>query len=261
MAYRRFGRRRFRKKRWYVSAGANLPFIGKTNVSFGSGAKSKQKRAMYSIAKKVVRSTVEPKRFINRLDEETGLTQNTVYTHNITELITKGTDDDNRIGERIHLKNLLVDYEVHGVFAGNALYDGYHKQFRILVIKSRHEFSTSGWDSGATFGSTELFEHGHVNHFMKGPILKENVTVLFDKCITYQHPSKTDVNISNKNGVFNVPLDCTYQYNDQFATSSTFGKNWNLYLVLIPHIPGGTTAESMQSEFNFAYHINFSDTK
>lgn len=259
MAYRRFGRRRFHKKRWYVSAGANLPFIGKTNVSFGSGTKSKQKRAMYSIAKKVVRSTVEPKRFINNINEQTQLLQNTIYTHNVTELIVKGTDDDNRIGERMHLKNLLIDYQFHGVQTGEAVWKGFKKQARLLVLRSRHEFTTSGWGSG--FGSTELMEQQHVNHFMKGPILKENVTVLHDSLITYQSGSLTDKAVSCKQGVINIPLNCTFQYNDQFATSSTFGKNWNLYIILIPHIPGGTTSANSESEFNFGYHVNFSDTK
>lgn len=254
-----FRRNRFRRrKRWYFSAGAKLPFIGKTNVSFGSGTKArKSKRAMYSIAKKVVRSTVEPKRFIYAINEVTNWTQNTIYTHNIMQLIAKGTDDDNRIGERIHLKNLLIDYQLHGVYQGNAVYDGYFKQVRFLVIRARQEHTGTDWISG--FGSSDIFEQNHVNHFMKGPLLKENITVLYDKLITFEKPSKTDYNVSVKQGVINIPLNCTFQYND-ISTSIT-GKWWNLYLVAIPHIPGGSTAQTMSMESNIGYHLNFSDTK
>lgn len=259
---RRFGYKK-RGKRWYFNAGANLPFVGRTNVSFGTG--SKQKRSMYNIAKKVVRSTVEPKRFIYNINGVTDTTQNTIYTHNISQLIAKGTDDHQRIGERIHLKNLFVSMTAIAVNQGlePQVYDKYPKQYRLLVLKARQEHTGTDWISG--FGSTELFEHEdsvspNPNHFMKGPIQKENVTVLASKTVTF-HKSSDDSGMYRtfNQQVFNVPLNMSFQYND--VSTSILGKWYNLYLVLIPHIPGGSTAASMESEFNLAYHLNWSDTK
>jgi len=262
MVYRkRFGRKAVRKgKRWYFNAGAKLPFVGRTHVSFGTG--SKQKRSMYNIAKKVVRSTVEPKRFVYAIDGVNDLTQATVYTHNITQLIAKGTDDVNRIGERIHFKNLLVDMTAIAIRQGldPQVWQNYQKQYRLMVVKSRKEYTGTDWLSGASFGSTELFESTNPNHFMTGPVLKENVTVLHSSLITYQKSGDDSENYRTFNShSFNVPLNCTFQYNDQ--STSILGKWWNLYLILIPHIPGGTTSGAMESEFNLHYHINFSDTK
>lgn len=243
-------RRRLGGKRTFVKKGKRIVHAKRGNKN----------KSMLNLVKRAIRSTVEPKRFVYAINEVLNLHQNIVYTHNITEGIVKGTDDMNRIGERIHFKNLFVDFQALSLNDTSGVIDNYLKMFRILVIKSRDEFSTSDWSTSG-FAASDLFEHNEANHFMRGPLLKENVTVLHDSMHQYSKGSSQDAYVSCKNGVFNVPLNCTYQYNDIFATSSTFGKWWNLYLVLIPHVPGGSTDASIESEFTVGYHINFTDTK
>lgn len=247
---RRYGRR----KRWHFNASANLPFVGKTRVAFGSGKARAQKRAMYKIARTVVRKTTTPKQFINT---KLGLapTAHTMYTYNVLDQITKGTDDENRIGEHIHLKNFLLNIQTTSSQIDQAVDNGVEKYMRIIALTDNAQYTGSGYP-GTGFGYSDLFQHNDKTLNMVSPILKENVTVLKDRVykICDGNLSKT---IQSKHIKFNVPLNRNFVYQD----GSTYGKTWNLYIVVIVDVPTVTPATYINSVYSWGSHLNFSDTQ
>lgn len=255
MVYRRRIRPRHgRRKRWYFKAGANLPIIGKTNIALGT---SKAKRSMYAIAKKVVRSNLEPKRNIGKIDNFAPLNAG-IYTFNPMELILKGTDDVNRIGERIFLKNMQVGFSILNVQDQvNADY-GHQKDIRIMLIKSKDNLTTGGtWASG--FGSTTLFQQSLIGYNMITPINKERVSVLFDRKYKITD-GDTAKKATTKWIKFNIPLDQSFQFDDQ--GSSVYSKWGNLYLVFVIMANGLASAAALPgTSMNMEYHINFADSK
>lgn len=260
MVRRSFNRRRAypQRKRWYFNAGANLPIVGKTNVSFGSGTK----KAIRSIAKQVVRNTVEPKRWNYEINNKDNFTNGTIYCFNIMENIVKGTDDVNRLGERIHLKNLLVKYNFEGDHVSNGGANtsfGRQLYFRIMLVGLKENITTAGDWSSATLGASTLFENYNIGHLMMSSVNKEKVTVFSDK--------KICVNTGDANKVYWTKyhtlaktLDKSFQYDDQ--STSTFSKGLNYYLVVIPYESQTASSTNLPVlNMTTTMHLNFSDTK
>lgn len=253
--YRRKSTRSYgRKKRWYVNAGANLPFVGKTNVSFGT---TKRARSLNATIKKVVRNTTAPKSYEEDiLNTFTGgLKNNTIFTTNLSGQIVQGTDDDDRIGDVIHLKYLSMKGRLSQTLT-DATERHYPTWWRFLLIKSDKEYTT-GNAFGTGFGGTDLFKpYSTGSQLIYIPIDRQNVTVL--KQWEYKMQSNTTLNSHTKICDLSTKLDMTIKFKD----GTIFGKNNNLYLVVIfSNVNKATSDAIADSGLDLAWHVDFSDTK
>lgn len=158
-----------------------------------------------------------------------GMTQNTIYTNNITAQVAIGTTNSARQGDEIYLIGLKVRLNYYT----DANANGY--QFRTLVVMSTEEF-----DFGAGFGAglseTELFLPNTGDTLQTNAIINPKaVTVLHDETIDINSQVAAARDIGSTN--FYVPLKKKFTYQ---SAGAVFGKKQNLYLVCIGSAFGAT---------------------
>lgn len=258
---RSFRRRRFpirRRKRWSLSGHIKTPFGYSAGLSFNS-KRGLQKRAMYGIAKKVVRNTVLPKTkeqaqfnvFVGGPQPKSG----TIYTHNFLKYITQGTSDDDRVGDEIYVKNIAMNLKLSQTTT-NAN-EKWHSMFwRVMVVSTPKEHNTTNFDSG--IGTSDIFhDFTDGNQIVAISVDKDlSCKVLFDK--TYKLQTNSTITSMSKNCKINVNVNKPFRYKE----GTVFGKYNNYYLLLIPLNENIATGIILNdSSCDLAYHINFSDSK
>lgn len=215
----RFGQKGGRlRKRWYLNAGATLPFVGKTTLSMGS---SKFKRSVAAI----VRRQEDP---LHKLWSKVGtaqpsqsMTHLTMYTVNLTGNIPQGTNDNSRQGDTIHLEAIKFKLLFDTVTSTNK---AAQKQYRVMIVKHDAEYLGGSDSFGSGLGATEIF-HGN-NAPAYEQINSKLCTVLYDKLITVTPQISANNYLSCLSEIirFNSPFI--------YKTGTNFGKMFNYYLVV-----------------------------
>jgi hypothetical protein len=242
-----------KRRRWSIAAGVRLP------GGYGGNIKFNSKRAMYGIAKKAIHSTIAPKKFESG-DLAFVTPQNrTLYEYNITQHITKGLEDENRVGERIYLKNLAINGYIDRNNAEGQSGRGTDVKYRILVVKHKTQISHAINTWASAIGASQLFEDYVSNALvMSIPTERDICNVLFDKVYTasgslnYER-NQTDFRI-------NVPLNTSYQYDDN-STNPVAGKYNALYMFLWMDNTAMATSAALPLSGNMKFHLNFVDSK
>jgi len=197
----------------------------------------KRKFGSRSFSLKKAIDNTKPAKHCPATDITTGTgtcTHNTIYTWGPSELISKGTGDDQRIGDHVQLEALKLHYKVES----NAAYDS-AVQFRIITCFSGEEFNVPA-TLGSGLAASELFVTGASAWQVLGVCNPKAVTVLDDRTINLNN-SITAVS-DLESCFYTVRLGTKLDYQ---TAGSIYGKLRNLYVVVIASIDGGTTGTTV----------------
>lgn len=234
-----------RRKRWYFQAGANLPFLGKTTVGFGT---TKGKRSLKNIVKNVVRNQMEESKHITFYANQTQ-THNTIYTLNPLGTITNSTSSSGMIGDSIFLSGLKIKLylEQDNTFVQNS-------HVRFMIVEHDADYLSGGTNWGSGLGSSELFQPNTATTItLNGLHNAKLVNVLFDKTYGFTKDQATGA----KSKIADIFLKLNKKFT--FKTGTGYGKFRNLYFVTIGHVPGGTTGTSVTNYINISTDLIFKD--
>jgi len=173
-------------------------------------------------------------------------THNTIYTWGPSQTIAKGTGDDQRIGDHVQLEALKLHYKVES----NAAFDS-AVQYRIITLWSGEEFNVPV-TLGSGLSASELFVTGSSAWQVLGVCNPKAVTVLDDRTINLNN-SITGVSDLESN-FYTVQLGQKLDYQ---TAGSIYGKNRNLYVVVIGSIDGGTTGTTVTGNILFNADLIF----
>lgn len=156
------------------------------------------------------------------------MTHNSIYTNNLTAQVTAGTTNEDRQGDGIYMQGLKVT----GNFISAVTAGAY--RYRVMVLTSSQEYNFGiGFGNGLTV--TEIFQPNSGTSIRPSAIVNSKaVTVLHDEQfdINSQIAATSDI-VSTE---FYVPLKRKFLYQED---GGIFGKNKNLYLVIIGYVAGG----------------------
>jgi len=177
------------------------------------------------------------------------MTHQTIYTSNMTALITQGDGNTNRDGDGVHLTALKVKGVIHTAAASGAFC------YRVLVGWSGEEYNVTGSNAGLT--STELFLPSQGGaFFVTANVNPKAFTCIHDELIDINSLIATTADL--KTIAFNVKINQKFLYQ---ASASTFGKTRNLYVVVIGGVVGGTSGTTSCGSFFFDTDLVFQDMK
>lgn len=235
----------YKKKRWYVNASANLPFVGKTSFAMGN----KTKRSIISL----VRNRLEDPLHKLWNDVQTTILYNGIYTLNLTGNIPQGTTDNTRTGDNIHLEALKFRCYI-AKLNGVVTNPNQARKFRILLYKSDVASGQSVDTFTAAVGSTQIF-HQPCSIVENGMVNSKLVTLLYDKSITMNAQVTNTSQLISFNET--IPIKQTFTY----KTGQNYGKDVNYYLSVMVYEPGAVAGTTNCGVFTFQGDLIFKDSK
>jgi len=174
-------------------------------------------------------------------------THNSMYTFGPSQNIARGTANDQRIGDSVHLLSL----KIAGFVISNPLLNK-AVEFRIMTLWSGEEYSvpvTLG--SGLTAG--EVFLTSTTPGWApNGMINPKAVTLLDDRTITLNNSISAVADLESFS--YSVPLNCDFDFQ---SSGSTFGKTRNLYVVVLASIVDGVTGTTNWGLTNLSADLIF----
>jgi len=197
--------------------------------SYTTVTQKRRRPANSSTLKQVIRST-QPAKHCPINDSTATLTHNTLLTLGPTQFISVGSGRDQRIGDGIHLLSMKVSGIVTSVAASTA-----STQFRIITLWSGEEY-TSAANFASGLGNSEIFVNSGLAWQPNAISNPKAVTILDDRNIVLNNSITGVADLESFN--YTVPLNTDFDY--QTATS-VFGKNRNLYIVVVGSIVGGVS--------------------
>jgi hypothetical protein len=173
---------------------------------------------------------------------------NTVYTQNLTYLITQGTAQSNRQGDSVYLCSLKAS----GLHQGPvSLQDGL--VFRILVYWA-DQFQNTGAVTSVTISAPDLFIAR--NKFeATGIVDPKKIYVIHDELVEVQ-PSISNVYTGTQ---FN--LQCLVNKAIHFIPGTNEVNPRQLYISIIPSIANGNPGVSTTGEFSLSTDLVFKNSK
>jgi len=193
----------------------------------------------------------EEKKFFSGTATLATITNDSIYTFNLTARIQTGTEDGNRIGDSVNLTNL------EGFVKWYTDTEAAYYQLRILVFWSGEEYDVSSTlFSTSGFGGTQLFKpYGAFP--CQGITNPKAITVLHDAFIEIN--SQIDGFEDGRTHRFNVPFNGQkYNYRQDL---SKYGKTKNLYCVIIGNYASSNAnpPENIGAAF-LNYSLNYTDS-
>lgn len=168
------------------------------------------------------------------------LTHAEAFSFSPTQSVTQGTSRQNRIADEIYLEAI----KIRGFINTDAEANAY--TFRLMVLYSEKEYDNTVGTLGDipykknAFGAGDLFQDNTgVAPLITGVVDSKRCTVLFDKTIDINSQTEDNYDIATISET--IQLQKSFPYRTQ---GGVYGKNTNLYIVLIPyHLPktGHTT--------------------
>lgn len=177
-----------------------------------------------------------------------GMTHNTIYSACPTQGIVQGdTNANGRTGDEIYICSLKINgSNISSVAAGAYTY-------RVLVGWCTAQAATANIATTLVsgLGSTDIFLPNGSNVYGVNQVVNPKAfTCLYDQTF--------DINstITNTNDVFSfstsIPINQSFKYR---ATQSVFGKNKNLYIVLVSTVYAGTTGTTSTGAQNLSWDL------
>lgn len=229
MAYRRRNRtrapRRRNRKRWYVAA----------KTPFGNFAAGNGKRAFKRAVQEVAEAKVLPTYITNN-----SLTHSIIKTWNITAQITQGTGNINRIGDKILIHKFMAKL-IFDIDCGNLPSYTNEASCRIMVVEMDAEYlGTVNAVLGSGVGSSDVFYNTTVPQWSS--IDYRKVKVWCDKTYNFVGQTATSAGLSPSAFYGKREFACTLNKNYTYkGSNAAFGKDKNIYLLVIPFTKGGTS--------------------
>jgi hypothetical protein len=202
-------------RRWF----ADMSGWG-VSLQLGSGEPSKGRRSLPA--------SIEAKFNTTAVTVSNGLC-NTLYTFNPLSVITQGTGSNNREGAGIHLKAVSFRYNLESPGSSSVTW-------RMMLVAATPQFNMANFGSG--IGSNQLFLSASYNNVLVPHVDSRLAKVLCDTTVMVQ-PSVTGVQVDST-GFF----DCEINMPFEFQSSGVYGTASNLYIIVMPYIPGGTTGST-----------------
>jgi hypothetical protein len=200
-------------RRWF----ANMSGWG-VSLQLGSGEPTKGKRSLAV--------SPESKFFASNLSI-TGALHNTLYSYNPLSVITQGTGANQRIGAGIKLKGISFKFCVE---TGG----GPTTAWRVLLVASTYQGGLPNF--GSVLNSGHLFYATTGLSFVNAHVDSRIAKVVCDEVIRLEPNGGSAVNCGF--------IDCVLDFPFEYQTTSSYGVNSNLYLVVVPHLPLGTNGVS-----------------
>lgn len=179
-------------------------------------------------------------------DITASLTHNTLLTLSPSQFISVGSGRDQRIGDSVHMLALKVNGIVTSVAGSNSAC-----QFRIMTLWSGEEYTSLTYFSSG-LGNSEINLTGSHTWQTNAITNPKAVTVLDDRTIVLNNSISGVSDLETFN--YTVPLNTNFDY--QTATS-VFGKNRNLYVVVVGSILGGTTGTTVSGSAVISFDLIF----
>lgn len=195
-------------------------------VSFqvGSGEPTKGKRSL---------AVAPDSKFLATNLSISSALHNTIYSFNPLSVIVPGTGSSQRIGAGIRLKGFSFKFNVTNLNAG------FNNQamWRILLVASTYQGGLPNF--GSVLNSGHLFYSTTGLDFTAAHVDSRIAKVVCDELIT------VTPTISAATAARSGFIDCSLDIPYEFQTTSSYGVNSNLYVVVIPHIAGGVNGSTV----------------
>lgn len=203
-----------------------------------------------SFKQKVLRNIPAKHKTTNDNQTFAALTHNTINTCNITAAVTRGTADEQRIGDTMRLLALKLSYSIQSPAATSQSIS-----VRVIVGYSGEEYNLPN-TFGSGLGTSELFLPSTGGTWgINGIINPKAFTVLDDRIITINDLIVNNVEIQDQ--VYTVPCETYFPYQ---SVGGVFGKNRNLYVVAIGCIVGGVTGTTPAGNLYMCTDLIFKDS-
>lgn len=231
-------KRRFRKKRFNAKwkLGLRTP-LG--SINFDS-------KKMKAIAKGVVHKNMETKRVIHTSSVASS-THSTFYTLNPLSSINQGSGHNQRLGDKIHLLNLRAKMHFYSSSSAN------NQFWRILFLAHDQEYASASTTLAAsrlTSGETFISFDNALDSF---PDYKQ-MTPISDQIIKLP-----DQNQLNQVVGLCKELDINLNRDFVYKSGTNFSAKTNYYLLVIPHIEGGSPGVTSTGGIECQWLLTFKD--
>lgn len=232
------------KKRGFqfsASVGRNVPFIGGSSIRLGTRAN----KAVKKVVRRELLKQEETKQYYPTSVTSSALTHNTLYTMSPIQGLAKGTASNERVADQIYLRKLVITGDLQNSGAqSNVLH-------RILVLWTDQQTATT-WGFNSVFGSSNIF-YTTTNYAFAMINNKLNNTIICDRTVK----AEADIGSSIKSKQFKIV--CPIFKKIQWQFSSTYLKERQLYVVVIPHVPGGSTGVTVAGTANYNALLTYTD--
>lgn len=238
------------KRDWHVSA--SVPLFGKFSAGY------KAKRGLNSM----IRNFETPYRLaLSDNTFTTSIKANGIQTINLSAMINQGSLGDQRQNDEIYLESLKMRNRYTYI---NSTIAGTTSAVRLLVLKCTAQYATSGWGSGLGISNLFVYDLPHTAYtgavdITNGIIDKRCCDVLYDGFHTLT-PTITESagagnNVSKYEHV-TVPINQKFTYEQL----SSYGKRWNLYVVVMGSAFSATTGTDTVADLYFNGELFFKQT-
>lgn len=220
---------------------------GMTRRGMKGRRSSKKSGGTTAVVRRIVRGMEETKIFSS--GNTAALIDGLIYTKGITQPIIQGTAEGTRISDSINLQWLKAKIVFNTAAVSGAF------TYRILVVyhevQKNPPFDTTGLVYADLFLPNGLTASANVQSITN----KKGVTVLWDSFIdinsvvaTTADCATVDVNVSLKSAKF-----------PYVTAAAVYGKVKQLYLVVIPHVIGGTVGTTSCGSASLTFAVGFKD--
>lgn len=195
----------------------------RTGLSYsGSGVMTKKKQVRGGRRKSFTRKVMDVFGAKHFTDQPSAIIPNvTPLTYNLTSKIVQGTNVAQREGDSIYLEALKIEGIIHSSVDSNAY------KYRILVGYSGEETTAVSF-SNAGLTNAEIFLPGTFALAACGIVNPKAFTVLYDHVIDLNSQIAGDATVQSFRDTIQLKTKFPYQ-----ASASTYGKNKNLYVVVL----------------------------
>lgn len=179
-------------------------------------------------------------------EQQVALTQNTLSTLNLTARIVQGDSNGTRDGDAI----VLCGLKLKGFFHSHTTANCYG--YRIIVGYSGEEYNNTVFGSG--LGASELFlPNTSATNTELGQINPKAFTVLHDERFTI---NSNIIDIRDRED-FAIHVDLGNKMFSYQSAGSTFGKDKNLYVVVVGNVFGGSPGSTVAGGVNVTWDFVF----
>lgn len=224
--------------------------VTRTKMKYPRRPAAKVSKAISKYVKKAITQAREVK--AKSSGPSTSMLHANIYSCNITANVVEGPSDDERIGDTIHPKSLVLNYS----FIAPATAGAY--AYRIIVFYSGNEYSSTSLATGASgFTFAELFQPttSADSIFMAVPNPKA-ITILGDQLININSNITATKDIHS--GRMNIRLGTSaFKYE---SLGSIFGKTKNLYIAVTSYVADGVTNETATGIAVVNYDFRYADS-
>lgn len=249
--------RRRRNKRWYIDASAKfapkVPYVGGSGIRIAAGNKTRRGLPISTvkrIARREALKTEETKQTVITYPR-TSMYHATVYS-SVLNFIETGANADQKTGDRVFYCGFNIRLLIHNVSTLNPHPPTW---WRIMVVKLRDKYPTvtaNAFNGSTGVGASTLFRNSNVTPI--GLINTDNCDVMCSRIVKFV-PDYTGQVMKNV-----IKMNCKLMKPFQFRTGSfSEGEYYNHYLVVIPHLDGGTAGATFVGDVDTVVEQVFKD--